>query len=275
MAQSVSKPEQVRYYRPDDIPGMVLGEAHFTDFSFEPHFHLDYHIGLISEGAQRQRFSGQTGLLGAGRISIMPPGEIHTGTPENNNAYTLRTFRVAPTLLNNLAEEFSGRHQQLSVGAGIIEAPDLSKHLSVLHQLMAQKSDSAGHSFDEQYLAALEPLFIQLKVTRPVETQQSLSKRQWGEIEAYCHAHLAEKISLSELAALCGLNRFQFLRCFSKQTGMTPYAWLKRLRLEVACSLLGQPGRSIADIASAVGFYDQSHFNRAFRWAFGVAPSHY
>ncbi|MDN5681527.1 MAG: helix-turn-helix domain-containing protein [Ewingella sp.] len=43
----------------------------------------------------------------------------------------------------------------------------------------------------------------------------------------------------------------------------------------MACSLLGQSGRSIADIASAVGFYDQSHFNRAFRWAFGVAPSHY
>src|SRR5471032_2304510 len=67
MAQSKPKPDDVRYYRPEEIPGMVLGEAHFTDFSFEPHFHLDYHIGLIAEGAQRQRFAGQTGLLGAGR----------------------------------------------------------------------------------------------------------------------------------------------------------------------------------------------------------------
>lgn len=276
MVQTKLKQDNVRYDRPDDIPGMVLGEAHFTDFSFEPHFHLDYHIGLIAEGAQRQRFSGQTGLLGAGRISIMPPGEIHTGAPENNNAYTLRTFRVAPELLNNLAEEFSGRPSPLALGAEIIEAPRLSSHLYLLHQLMAQKSDAGGHSFDEQYLAALEPLFIQLNVTKPTDNMVSgLSERQWRGIEEYCHAHLAEKISLSELAELCDLNRFQFLRHFSKQTGMTPYAWLKRLRLEVACGMLSKASNSIADIASAVGFYDQSHFNRAFRQAFGVAPSSY
>jgi len=275
MAQSKPKPDDVRYYRPEEIPGMVLGEAHFTDFSFEPHFHLDYHIGLIAEGAQRQRFAGQTGLLGAGRISIMPPGEIHTGTPENNNAYTLRTFRVVPELLNSLAEEFSGDPRPLALGAEIIEAPNLSAHLTTLHQFMAQKNPASGHSFDEQYLAALEPLFIQLKVVSPREVQSGLSQRDWRNIEEYCHAHLAEKISLSELAQLCGLNRFQFLRHFSKQTGMTPYAWLKRLRLEVACGLLSQAGRSIADVASAVGFYDQSHFNRAFRQAFGVAPSSY
>jgi len=45
--------DHVSYYRPDDIPGMVLGEAHFTDFSFEPHFHLDYHIGLIAAPGHR------------------------------------------------------------------------------------------------------------------------------------------------------------------------------------------------------------------------------
>jgi AraC-like DNA-binding protein len=71
------------------------------------------------------------------------------------------------------------------------------------------------------------------------------------------------------------LSRFQFLRRFKHTVGMTPHAWLVRLRLERACTLLARSETSIAQVAMAVGFYDQSHFNRAFRSAFGVAPSGY
>ena len=61
-----------------------------------------------------------------------------------------------------------------------------------------------------------------------------------------------------------------------KQTvGMTPHAWLLRLRLERACALLLRSTQAIATVAQEVGFYDQNHFNRAFRQAYGVAPSNY
>ncbi len=47
------------------------------------------------------------------------------------------------------------------------------------------------------------------------------------------------------------------------------------VRFEVACRLLGYPGRSIADIASALGYSDPAHFTRAFtRWA-GMTPRAY
>jgi AraC-like DNA-binding protein len=74
---------------------------------------------------------------------------------------------------------------------------------------------------------------------------------------------------------LCGLGRFQFLRQFKNTVGMTPHAWLTRLRLERACAALRQGGRLVADVAQESGFYDQSHFNRAFRLAYGVPPSRY
>lgn len=86
---------------------------------------------------------------------------------------------------------------------------------------------------------------------------------------------LVKKITLDELAALCALGRFQFLKQFKQTVGMTPHAWLVRLRLERACSLLSRRSTAIAEVAQEVGFYDQSHFNRAFRQAFGVAPSSY
>ena len=53
---------------------------------------------------------------------------------------------------------------------------------------------------------------------------------------------------------------------------MTPYAWLKRLRLEQSKRLLGS-GLPVSEVALAVGFFDQSHFHHGFRQAFGLTPA--
>lgn len=261
--------EHVSYYHPHGMPGMVLGEARLNHSDFAPHFHLDYHIGLIADGAQRQRFNGQSDLLCSGRIAIMPPGEVHTGTREGEHSYTLRTFRIAPELLQTLAEEIADQPQMLACGPTIIDAPALSWQLLQLHSQAAMHNEA----FNAATLLLLEPLLIQMKLISPAGRAGGLSVQAFQRVRDYCFSHLAQPISLQTLATLCGLSRFQFLRRFQQHTGMTPHAWLKRLRLEQACRLLAQPARNLAQVAAEVGFYDQSHFSRAFRQAFGIAPS--
>ncbi|MCU5773251.1 AraC family transcriptional regulator [Erwiniaceae bacterium BAC15a-03b] len=262
--------QQVRYYHPAEMPGMVLGEARFSDFNFAPHYHLDYHIGVIRDGVQRQRFAGSSQLLAAGRISIMPPGEVHTGTREGEHAYTLYTFRVKPQLLQSLADEIAGKTVELRFGGAILTAPGLSRFLQQLHQQSTRQP-----LVDEHYLNALEPLLTQLKTLQPQQLKGGLSDRDFRRVRDYCYDNISENLALPQLAALCDMSRFQFLRRFSQRVGMTPHAWLLRLRLEIACQRLNRGDSPIAQVAAAVGFYDQSHFNRAFRQAFGVAPSAY
>lgn len=261
--------ERVSYYHPRSMPGMVLGEAHLSDSNFAPHFHLDYHIGLIAEGAQRQGFHGQSDLLARGRIAIMPPGEVHTGTREGEKSYILKTFRVAPELLQTLAEESADAPLTLTCAPTIIDAPALSHQLLQLHAQAAQHDEA----FDAAMRLLLAPLLTRLKILPPLRSAGGLSLQEFQRVRDYCYSHLAQPVSLQTLAALCGLSRFQFLRRFQQHTGMTPHAWLKRLRLEQACRLLAQPAPNLAQVAAEVGFYDQSHFSRAFRQAFGVAPS--
>ncbi|MCG6508044.1 helix-turn-helix transcriptional regulator, partial [Vibrio parahaemolyticus] len=68
------------------------------------------------------------------------------------------------------------------------------------------------------------------------------------------------------------LTPTQLQRHFKARTGMTPYAWLTRLRLEQGMKLVkaGLPG---TDVAHQVGFYDQAHFTKAFKHTYGVSPS--
>ncbi len=52
---------------------------------------------------------------------------------------------------------------------------------------------------------------------------------------------------------------------------MTPHAYLKRIRLEYAKKALLR-GDSVISVAQQVGFFDQSHLNKAFKRAFLLSP---
>ncbi|MDB5982967.1 MAG: AraC family transcriptional regulator [Pseudomonas sp.] len=265
--------EQVHYRRAPNMPGLVLSEARFSEFRFDPHYHLDYHIGLVPDGIQRQTFNGHSVLLGPGRISVMPPGQIHDGAGADGEAYTMTTFRLSSVLVDRFSEEITGVRGEAQWAGSMIENPRLSRDLLWLHRAMQQ--DCAPLAVDGHWLQLLERLLQQTSAIRPQVVEGGLSLAHWLQVRDYCHAHLIQSITLEQLAGLCDLSRFQFLRRFKHSVGMTPHAWLVRLRLERACLLLAQPHSSIVEVALAVGFYDQSHFNRAFRQAYGVAPSAY
>ena len=56
---------------------------------------------------------------------------------------------------------------------------------------------------------------------------------------------------------------------------MTPGNYIATIRINHARKLLTTTGMKVHEIAEKCGFYDQSHFNRAFRTAYGVPPSAY
>jgi len=81
-------------------------------------------------------------------------------------------------------------------------------------------------------------------------------------------------VTLAELAALSGVDRFALLRGFARETGATPHAYLVQRRVRLARQLLAA-GHVPAEAALRAGFADQSHLTRAFRRQFGVTPGSY
>ena len=267
--------EHAKYHHVSEVPGLVLGSARFADVGFDRHYHLDFHIGFVTEGIQRHRSKGESFLLGPGRIALMPPGEIHDGASEGGGAYTLKTFRLSQALIAGMTEEISGQPRALELSSVLLEDPRLVGNLRGLHEAMQQDVGPGSLAVQAQWITLLEHLLRQSRAITPESIPGSLSALQWSRVRDYCFSHIDQRITLDDLAGLCGLGRFPFLKQFKRTIGMTPHAWLLRLRLERACGLLSRSGQPIIDVAHAVGFYDQSHFNRAFRQAFGVAPSRY
>src|ERR1700724_1736944 len=88
----------------------------------------------------------------------------------------------------------------------------------------------------------------------------------------FINANLAGDPSISEVASVCGLSTNYFVRAFKQATGVPPYRWLTKQRVERAKELLREPGRELADIAQLCGFVDQSHFTRVFSRSEGYSP---
>ena len=93
-----------------------------------------------------------------------------------------------------------------------------------------------------------------------------------GRVVDYLRAHLAEEISVAELAELAELSVSQLERHFQRLFQLGPRRYLIKLRLERATALLAGDD-TIATIAHACGYADQSAFTRQFRAAVGVTPS--
>jgi AraC-like DNA-binding protein len=81
-------------------------------------------------------------------------------------------------------------------------------------------------------------------------------------------------IGLDELAGRSGIDRFRLARQFKQAFGLSPHAYLVRLRLRAARALLAR-GREPAQVAIEVGFADQSHLGRWFRRTYRLTPAAY
>ena len=94
-------------------------------------------------------------------------------------------------------------------------------------------------------------------------------------VKDYVASHLADRISIADVAKLCRLSERHFHRAFRATTGQTPLDYVVAQRMEKARLLLASDPKSIAEIALAVGYANPTHFARAFHAATGLNPSAY
>lgn len=98
---------------------------------------------------------------------------------------------------------------------------------------------------------------------------------QLEELTAWMHDHLTDDLSLGRLAERCHISPRQLARRFAATVGMSPVAYVERLRIDEASQLLLAGGGSIERVATAVGFRSADVFRRAFERRLGVSPQQF
>ncbi len=94
-------------------------------------------------------------------------------------------------------------------------------------------------------------------------------------VTAFIEDHLADPISLADLAELVGLSTYHFCRAFKQSFGIPPHRYHTSRRIDRSKALLAKPAPSVTKIGLMVGFGETSSFTAAFRKATGLTPTAY
>jgi AraC-like DNA-binding protein len=90
----------------------------------------------------------------------------------------------------------------------------------------------------------------------------------------YLEANLFQKVELVALAKHSGASISTLLRCFRKEVGSTPHAYVKARRLDEAKRLLKSGTAQVKVVALLVGYADVPSFSHAYKLHFGISPKH-
>jgi transcriptional regulator GlxA family with amidase domain len=88
----------------------------------------------------------------------------------------------------------------------------------------------------------------------------------------YARQHLAQTLSVEQLAEVANLSPRQFSRAFRAETGQSPAKAIENLRLESARQMLERGRLTLDQIALETGFSDRRRMREAFLRAFGQPP---
>ena len=91
----------------------------------------------------------------------------------------------------------------------------------------------------------------------------------------YIAANYTQKLTLQNVASEVGISPNHFSTLFHKTVGVSFREYLCQTRVEGSKQLLLYTDYSLADIAAAMGFPDQSNFSKVFKRITGISPGKY
>lgn len=207
-----------------------------------------------------------------GDVAVIPAYVTHKAATVQQSEFIALTLDSQQ--VSNIAYE--------SVNPDVVEIiPHFSKQDPLIYQIgLALKTALEANGlvsglYAESMATALSAHLLQ-HYSAPKQTIQEyrggLPKHKLQQVIEFIIDHLSENLLLGAMAQEVGMSQYHFARLFKKSTGLSPYQYVIHCRIERAKMLLLQSHLKISEVASVVGFADQSQLTRHFKRLLGVTP---
>ena len=247
-----------------ELADFTLVESLYPPGSRMPrHTHELAHISVVLRGAYteyygRQQRSGEPAML-----VLHPPDEDHAVTFHEKGARIfsvhlkprwLERVRVYSKILDRPADFRGGAPAWLAA--------------RLYHE--SRQTDGASPLMVESL--ALEIVATASRRAGPTERK---APRWLERVREMLHACPSREVTFSGVAEAVGVHPVHVAREFRRHYRCTMGEYVRRLRVEAACRGLTGSDAPLSEIASAAGFYDQSHLTNAFKRLTGMTPGQY
>lgn len=232
---------------------------------------LILHLGRASELEWEQDGRGRRVDLPAGSLSLIPARFLHSALLHGDADFLALTLEA--TLLAGRARPLVNLDASaLEPLLGFDDPLARESLLTLEREVLSGATDSA--LLAESVAATLAAQMFRRLAREPQPlalAPVTLTQVQLQDAVEFIEGTLDRRVSLRQIAEAVALSPFHFARSFRTATGLSPYQFVLRRRVERASELLLR-GFEIAAAATACGFADQSHLTTHFKRRWGMTP---
>jgi AraC-like DNA-binding protein len=243
---------------------------------FPRHTHDQYGVGVVDAGAHCSWSDRGQVEATPGKLICVNPGEVHDGRPLGARSRSWRLLYLDPRIVVDALEDVSdGAASREFMFLAPVFADEDARALFDRAFCQARGGDlMEGETALLKLVACLRRHSTVASAATAAGSERRRRIPPIARARARIDADPTASLTLAELAREVGLSRYQLIRGFARETGLTPHAYILQARIARARQLI-RGGRDLAEVALGTGFYDQSHLTRYFVRQFGVTPGRY
>ena len=211
-----------------------------------------------------------------GMVTLKPKGAYYQYATAEANQFIM--LEIEPELVDKIAANWVNPDVTQLVPHFASQGDRLLLELAVALKNEIKSGCIGGKVYSDSITTALVAHLIRNYANftpQPLKEYRGLAPKQLDNVIDYIQTYLEHSLGLAELAQLSNLSPFYFSRLFKESTGVTPYQYISKLRMERAKQLLKNTDIAIAEIALQCGYSSQSSFSTAFLKATNVTPKTY
>ncbi|QKF81323.1 AraC family transcriptional regulator [Halarcobacter ebronensis] len=250
----------------------TLNEVFFENIknsndNFVKHFHDTYIIGITHDGMFKSINQNRATLLYKNSTRVLNPGEIHCG---DSNSWKYTNFYPPLELISEIYEQIYFEKALPCFTKHILE--DINLYNLLLKFFISAYSNEDKLEIESNLIIAVSYLIKNYTDSTKKYSPLFDDKKIIKDSVEFMKDCLDTNISLDDLALNSNLSKYHFLRVFKNSIGITPHQFILSQRVQKARELIVK-GEQLNQVASTVGFSDQSHFIKNFKRIYGYVPS--
>lgn len=243
--------------------GITALSASFADFEYKKHCHEEYALGVTLRGIQQFNMNGGLQSSYQKGVMLFDPEKTHDGRSYDENGIDYVMLYIKPRLFLEILEmkEIRGFAQP------IVYDSRLERSILNLADAIFKGKDE---SLCNELLLGLVDHFSQRDMAVKYEKNKELIKKA----KEMIYYRLEKVLKLDDLCKAFGLSKFQFIRMFKANTGISPYQYFLNCKVEHAKQLI-EKNKDVYEAVAACGFVDLTHLNRHFKSIYGLTAFEY